>query len=144
MDTSTINLEHLELMTELQETEWMTKIDDGDLVLLRAIHITYRATALRNRYLSLSWQPEQESGGSSEEKKMKVWSFVVLTNKGSVMPAQLWRGSFTVGVLDNLYHNPCSGTDIVSCLIQFPTWFSFLPDLMREKSRWLGLPLVIQ
>ena len=59
------------MVTELQETQLMARIEGGDLVALEAKYHLQSLTALRNCCRSLTRQHDKDSGGSSEEKKDK-------------------------------------------------------------------------
>ena len=67
-----------QMATELQETELMARMEGGDLIALEAKYHLQCLTALRNRYRSLMRQNDKDSGGSSEEKKIKARALVEL------------------------------------------------------------------
>ena len=53
---------------ELQATELMARMEDGDLIALEAKYHLHCLTSLQNHYRSLIQKREQKLGDSSEEK----------------------------------------------------------------------------
>ena len=91
-----------QMATELQETELMARMEGGDLVALEAKYHLQCLTALRNRYRSLLRRHEQESGGQSEEKKMRARALVELFTH---IENSVEDGTFKFSVLHQLYEN---------------------------------------
>ena len=93
-----------QMATELQRTELMARMEGGDLVALEAKYHLQCLTALRNRYRSLLRRHEQESGGQSEEKKMRARALVELFTH---IENRVEDGTFyfKFSVLHQLYEN---------------------------------------
>ena len=107
------------MINELQDTYLLAKIDGGDIIAKEIKYHLKCLVGLRNRYRSHNRVTNEERIAISVCERFK--------EDGVVVPANLHKGLYTVGALDNIDHNPSSTTAVGAfhgcgiSLFQFPT-----------------------